>query len=1086
MQNKMKKWLRVFGICIVLSAVLFGEKDLVSAKEIQQDKNAEFYLEEAEITKNTETKYFSENGINYVVNEDGTISDEMQGLKYTYDTKNGTYTVSVQWGGTKHIVIADTLKGKKVTTITSMNSTDIETVKLGKYVKKIEDQTFYYLRSLKKVVLSDAVTTIGKEAFAYSGLESIVLTKNVKSIGESAFSYCYNLINVEIKSEKLTKIPKKCFHYAEKLKKITLPEKVTSLGTGAFSYCSALEKVVINGNVKTIPAECFQATVALKSIKFPSALTKINEYAFSYSGLEKVTIPEKVTKIGQWAFYGCKLKTLTIKGSLKELPYGAFADCTVLEQVKISGKIKTMRSAFSGCSALEQVDITGTVTTMEGSVFSNCPSLKQVNISGSVGTINAFVFNGCTSLEKVKISGKVNKINNSAFYNCKKLTQVVCSKKVKEIDTNAFEECNSCLTVVAPKESNVYRTLYEGNQVFVTDSEEIEFNLNTGLMIVGESKHITAYNYPGKLKWKSSNSSVIKISSTGEATAKKAGKVTLTATCGNQKFTLKMQVLDRTKENVMRVIYAEYVRPELSDYEKVVQANKWLVQNVKYDYENYLNGTIPWESYTADGAFVNGLAVCNGYALAFQEIMNHYEIPCVKVTSWAMNHAWNAVQIKGHWYHVDVTWNDPIVNGSMENTNVYTNYLLVSDNEFEGHYAYDFSCTTSKRSKVNRTYKTASTAANTSVTEKSPVNPYLNAISTTLAVGGDGFKLEITGTKAKKFTSSNKKVATVTSKGVIKAKKAGTATIKVKGADGKTYSCKVTVENPKINKKKLSLEVGKSYTLKISNTKQKVQWMTSDSNIATVTSKGKVKAVGAGKVKITAEVSGKKFTCTVTVHAHSYNAKVIVAATCTTSGVKQYTCSCGKRYTEEIGSLGHDYHWIITKEASKTEAKSVDDFGTRDLTCENCKDVKQTQSIINMGTRTIYGYFDDESADAFRDRINKYRREEVYESHYAYNDTWISLPELKEAENLVSLVKFETVKYTVTREKSGIWEDRAELIGAYSDETLDTVWRMRFARKGLVRREVTTQIGTCCFHLDSNADGETDNVFWAVVVDRIE
>ena len=93
---------------------------------------------------------------------------------------------------------------------------------------------------------------------------------------------------------------------------------------------------------------------------------------------------------------------------------------------------------------------------------------------------------------------------------------------------------------------------------------------------------------------------------------------------------------------------------------------------------------------------------------------------------------------------------------------------------------------------------------------------------------------------------------------------------------------------------------------------------------------------------------------------------------------------------------------------------------------------------------------------------------------------------MKEAENLVSLVKFETVKYTVTREKSGIWEDRAELIGAYSDETLDTVWRMRFARKGLVRREVTTQIGTCCFHLDSNADGETDNVFWAVVVDRIE
>ena len=68
----------------------------------------------------------------------------------------------------------------------------------------------------------------------------------------------------------------------------------------------------------------------------------------------------------------------------------------------------------------------------------------------------------------------------------------------------------------------------------------------------------------------------------------------------------------------------------------------------------------------------------------------------------------------------------------------------------------------------------------------------LNKTSVELKVG-ESLKLKLKGAKAVKFKSSNKKVAKVTSKGNIKAKKAGTATITVTGDDGKTYKCKVTV-----------------------------------------------------------------------------------------------------------------------------------------------------------------------------------------------------------------------------------------------------------------------------------------------------
>lgn len=69
----------------------------------------------------------------------------------------------------------------------------------------------------------------------------------------------------------------------------------------------------------------------------------------------------------------------------------------------------------------------------------------------------------------------------------------------------------------------------------------------------------------------------------------------------------------------------------------------------------------------------------------------------------------------------------------------------------------------------------------------------------------------------------------------------------------------------KLNKKSLSLEVGKTYTLKVSGTKKKVTWSTSDKKIATVNKSGKVTAKKAGKATITATVDKKKYTCKVTV-----------------------------------------------------------------------------------------------------------------------------------------------------------------------------------------------------------------------------
>lgn len=69
----------------------------------------------------------------------------------------------------------------------------------------------------------------------------------------------------------------------------------------------------------------------------------------------------------------------------------------------------------------------------------------------------------------------------------------------------------------------------------------------------------------------------------------------------------------------------------------------------------------------------------------------------------------------------------------------------------------------------------------------------------------------------------------------------------------------------KINHEALNLEVGKTKSLQITGTKNKVIWETEDATVATVTKKGKVTAVSEGETVITATIGKKKLGCLVSV-----------------------------------------------------------------------------------------------------------------------------------------------------------------------------------------------------------------------------
>lgn len=152
--------------------------------------------------------------------------------------------------------------------------------------------------------------------------------------------------------------------------------------------------------------------------------------------------------------------------------------------------------------------------------------------------------------------------------------------------------------------------------------------------------------------------------------------------------------------------------------------------------------------------------------------------------------------------------------------------------------------------------------------------------SLTLAKGATYKKLAssiavtpVTSKEKVTYSSSNKKVATVSSKGVIKAKKAGTAKITVKSGKKKVV---VTVKVTGVKTTNLSgvpaaknVSKGKSFKIKAiatpKNTDEKIAFKSSNKKVATVTSKGAVKGLKKGAATITVQSGSKKMTCKVTV-----------------------------------------------------------------------------------------------------------------------------------------------------------------------------------------------------------------------------
>ena len=111
-----------------------------------------------------------------------------------------------------------------------------------------------------------------------------------------------------------------------------------------------------------------------------------------------------------------------------------------------------------------------------------------------------------------------------------------------------------------------------------------------------------------------------------------------------------------------------------SDIDKIVAVHDYLLLNVAYDEEHVELRNNP-DAHYVEGTLLQGKAVCSGYASTFRLFMILQGINCEYVSN--NGHGWNLIELDGEWYHMDVTWDDPVPDE--EGRVLYTHFMMTDE-----------------------------------------------------------------------------------------------------------------------------------------------------------------------------------------------------------------------------------------------------------------------------------------------------------------------------------------------------------------------------------------------------------------------
>lgn len=125
-------------------------------------------------------------------------------------------------------------------------------------------------------------------------------------------------------------------------------------------------------------------------------------------------------------------------------------------------------------------------------------------------------------------------------------------------------------------------------------------------------------------------------------------------------------------------IISKNITNTMSTKDKIKTIHNYIIDSTDYDTlkSNNINDTT-YRSNTAYGILLQNKGICSGYSDTMAIFLNKLNIINYKISN--EEHIWNLVYLDGKWYHLDLTWDDPISSNNITRDN----YFLITTSNLE-------------------------------------------------------------------------------------------------------------------------------------------------------------------------------------------------------------------------------------------------------------------------------------------------------------------------------------------------------------------------------------------------------------------
>lgn len=139
-----------------------------------------------------------------------------------------------------------------------------------------------------------------------------------------------------------------------------------------------------------------------------------------------------------------------------------------------------------------------------------------------------------------------------------------------------------------------------------------------------------------------------------------------------------------TEENINKInmivdeIIDNNIDANMSTKEKIKTIHDYIIDKTEYDTLKTENiNDITYQSNMAYGVLVEGYGICSGYSDTMKLFLDRLNIVNYKISN--DQHIWNLVLLDGEWFHLDLTWDDPVSDKNITRDN----YFLINTDTLE-------------------------------------------------------------------------------------------------------------------------------------------------------------------------------------------------------------------------------------------------------------------------------------------------------------------------------------------------------------------------------------------------------------------